>query len=73
MRVQCADITFNSSAQLLSDDQCQNATGVSGVAIQNAGTETSPSGSAESTGAAIVVKPIVGGGLLAGLIAWGLL
>ncbi|KAF1828946.1 hypothetical protein BDW02DRAFT_192546 [Decorospora gaudefroyi] len=33
----CADIMFNSSAELLSDDQCQNDTGVSGVGNEKDG------------------------------------
>ncbi|KNG50990.1 hypothetical protein TW65_71819 [Stemphylium lycopersici] len=56
----CADIMFNSTAELLSDEQCQNSTGVSASAIENAGSgseteEESPSGteggeSADETG-----------------------
>ncbi|KAH7344292.1 hypothetical protein BKA66DRAFT_434350 [Pyrenochaeta sp. MPI-SDFR-AT-0127] len=78
----CADIRFNSTAQLLSDDQCKNGTGVSGVAIQNADSNSShsgsptPSGSAaptRSSGAASGLTPTLGSGLLAGLLAWGLL
>jgi len=70
--MQCADITFNSTATLLSDDECQNATGVSGVAIVNADA-TSPEDAAQSTAAASSLGPAVGGGLLMGLVAWGLL
>ncbi|CAO2647466.1 Nn.00g083880.m01.CDS01 [Neocucurbitaria sp. VM-36] len=75
----CADIQFNSTAQLLSDDQCQNSTGVGGVAIENVDANSdSPtaSGSAaptESSGAASVLSPAIGSGLLAGLLTWGLL
>lgn len=72
----CADIVFNSTAQLLSDDQCKNATGVSGVAIQNANTNPStPSGSATParTGAASALTPTLGGGVFAALLAWGFL
>jgi hypothetical protein len=70
---QCADITFNTTAALLSDDECKNSTGVSGVAIQNAGTTSSatPTGSAapsQSSGAAVNVKPVVSGSALAGLL-----
>ncbi|KAF2680943.1 hypothetical protein K458DRAFT_407072 [Lentithecium fluviatile CBS 122367] len=60
----CADITFNSTAQLLSDSECANSTGVSGVALANAGA---------TSGATARMGPAVGGGLLAALIAWGLL
>jgi len=80
MLLQCADIRFNSSAELLSDDQCQNSTGVGGVAIQNVDANSSesptPSGSAApegSSGAASVMTPTIGTGLLAALLAWGLL
>ncbi|CAN9083311.1 unnamed protein product [Alternaria alternata] len=72
----CADIMFNSTAELLSDDQCQNGTGVSGVAIENAATETtngSSEASATPTGAASRLSPVVGSGLLAAVLAWGLL
>ncbi|OAL44764.1 hypothetical protein IQ07DRAFT_604708 [Pyrenochaeta sp. DS3sAY3a] len=76
----CADIRFNSTAQLLSDDVCKNGTGVGGIAIENvdassASTSPSPSGSsppAASTGAASVVGPVTGGGLLVAMVAWGL-
>ncbi|KAJ4377525.1 hypothetical protein N0V83_000350 [Neocucurbitaria cava] len=75
----CADIRFNSTAQLLSDDQCKNGTGVGGVAIENVDASSSsptPSGSAApagSSGAASGLSPAVGSGLVAGLLAWGLL
>ncbi|KAF1962678.1 hypothetical protein CC80DRAFT_487186 [Byssothecium circinans] len=67
----CADITFNSSAKVLADDQCQNATGVSGVAITNAGAQQA--GSSTPASAASAVRPLVGSGMLAGLVAWALL
>jgi hypothetical protein len=54
---------FNSTAELLSDDQCQNGTGVSGVAIENAATETtngSSEASATPTGAASRLSPGLG-------------
>ncbi|KAF1850051.1 uncharacterized protein K460DRAFT_400137 [Cucurbitaria berberidis CBS 394.84] len=72
----CADIRFNSTAQLLADDKCQNSTGVSGVAIENVDTNSSQSGSttpAKSSSAASALSPAVGSSLLAGLLAWGLL
>ncbi|KAF1937804.1 hypothetical protein EJ02DRAFT_355969 [Clathrospora elynae] len=78
----CADIVFNSKAQLLSDDECKNGTGVSGVEIENvSGNATqaeSPSSSgsaapAGSTGAAGRLSPVVGSGMLAAVLAWGLL
>jgi hypothetical protein len=34
--LQCADITFNSSAKLLPSDQCQNSTDIGGSPIVNA-------------------------------------
>ena len=81
--VQCADIMFNSTAELLSDEQCQNSTGVSASAIENAGSgseteEESPSGTAggdspAETGAASHLSPMVGTGLFAAALAWGLL
>jgi hypothetical protein len=52
METQCADITFTSTAHLLSGDQCKNATGVSGVALENAGSTTSNSSSTTSGSAA---------------------
>jgi hypothetical protein len=68
---------FNSTAELLSDDQCQNGTGVSGVEIENAATETEDGNSTEAsatpTGAAGKLSPFVGSGLLAAVLAWGLL
>lgn len=68
---------FNSTAELLSDDQCQNGTGVSGVEIENAATETADGNSTEAsstpTGAAGRLSPFVGSGLLAAVLAWGLL
>jgi len=73
----CADIVFNSTAQLLSDEQCKNATGVSGVTIQNANSNSSmPSGSAApagTKGAASALIPTFGGSVVAALLAWGLL
>ncbi|KAF2870241.1 hypothetical protein BDV95DRAFT_575348 [Massariosphaeria phaeospora] len=71
----CADITFNATAALLSDDECANSTGVSGVAIQNADTPstTGEPASTESKGAATVLKPAIRSGMLAALLAWGLL
>ncbi|KAL6709942.1 hypothetical protein ACN47E_000727 [Coniothyrium glycines] len=74
----CADIRFNSTAQLLADDQCYNGTGVGGVAIQNANVNStaSPSGSAApagSSGAAAILSPTMGTGIFAALLAWGLL
>jgi hypothetical protein len=75
--MQCADIVFNSTAKLLADDQCVNGTGVSAVEIGNikettTNTSSSPTASA-STGAAGALKPVIGSGLLAALLAWGLL
>ncbi|KAI8931836.1 hypothetical protein NX059_011472 [Plenodomus lindquistii] len=77
----CADIMFNSTAQLLSDDQCQNTTGVSGVPIQNAAVNSTsegatPSGSAAPAGssaAAAILSPALGSGTLAAVLAWWLL
>ena len=72
--MQCADITFNASATLLSDDVCQNGTDVGGSAIQNVGaSQTQEETPAESSGAASALSPAVGGGFLAAVIAWGLL
>jgi hypothetical protein len=75
---QCADIMFNSTATLLSDDQCQNGTGVSGIAIENvaSGTEQgSPGASTTPTGAAsrLSLSPALGTGLFAAVLTWGLL
>ncbi|KAF2279144.1 uncharacterized protein EI97DRAFT_372246 [Westerdykella ornata] len=69
----CADITFNSSAPLLSDDECKNSTGVGGIGIQNAdaaqtGTPTSPTGSTKPTGAAAALLPCAGGSVFAALV-----
>ncbi|KAF2242317.1 hypothetical protein BU26DRAFT_524470 [Trematosphaeria pertusa] len=72
----CADITFNASAALLSDDECKNGTGVAGGPVQNADSAPTPTGSAgpsESTGAAVAMMPGLGGGVLAGMVAWALL
>ncbi|EOA88074.1 hypothetical protein ACJQWK_01872 [Exserohilum turcicum] len=46
----CADIIFNSTAKLLSDDQCKNGTGVSGVAIQNVGSAATAQANGSATG-----------------------
>ncbi|OAK96950.1 hypothetical protein IQ06DRAFT_198930, partial [Phaeosphaeriaceae sp. SRC1lsM3a] len=73
----CADIKFNSTAQLLSDDQCKNATGVSGVAIANVqGNGTSTSGGSASgspspspsKAAASSMAPVLGGGVFAAVV-----
>ncbi|KAF2472432.1 uncharacterized protein BDR25DRAFT_258783 [Lindgomyces ingoldianus] len=69
----CADITFNATAALLPDNECSNSTGVSGVGIVNAGSQTiggSPNattsaGATKSSGAAAVLKPA---GLLAAVV-----
>jgi hypothetical protein len=74
---QCADVKFNSSAQLLAQDQCVNGTGVGGEVIGNlAGHSATPSGSATpaaSSGVASQMGPVVGSGLFAAVVAWGLL
>ncbi|KAL5117340.1 hypothetical protein ACEQ8H_004785 [Pleosporales sp. CAS-2024a] len=70
----CADIKFNATAQLLSDDQCKNGTGVGGVAIANVQSGGTPTGSASptrSSGAATKAGPILGSGIVAAVIAWG--
>ncbi|KAG9199900.1 hypothetical protein G6514_007800 [Epicoccum nigrum] len=74
----CADIVFNSTAQLLGDDQCKNGTGVSAQEIGNleeSATNTSggASPSSSSGAAAGLMAPVAGTGLVAGLLAWGLL
>jgi hypothetical protein len=74
--MQCADIMFNSSAQLLPDDQCQNGTGVGGVAIANVASETEGGAATPSptpTGAAGRLSPVVGSAMLAAVLAWGFL
>lgn len=72
MWVQCADITFNATAALLSDGECSNSTGVAGVGIQNVGASSaSPTESAapsESSGAAGMLTPAVGGSVFAGMV-----
>jgi len=75
MTGQCADIKFNASAQLLADDQCRNGTGVSGVAIANVEGGATPAGSAApstSSGAASKFGPVIGSGVVAAAMAWGL-
>ncbi|KAF2622930.1 hypothetical protein BU25DRAFT_304676, partial [Macroventuria anomochaeta] len=76
----CADIVFNSTAQLLADDQCVNGTGVSAQHIgnlqQSSTNSTNTSSGATpsaSTGAGSMLTPMAGSGLLAGLLAWGML
>ncbi|KAF2998506.1 hypothetical protein E8E13_003931 [Curvularia kusanoi] len=73
----CADVVFNSTAQLLSDDQCKNATGVSAEHIgnlQQSSTNTSSGASSTpSSAAGSLMAPAAGTGLLAALLAWGLL
>jgi hypothetical protein len=66
---------FNSTAELISDDQCQNGTDVSGVAIANVAstTEGGEAASSTPTGAAGRLSPVVGSGLVAAVLAWGLL
>jgi hypothetical protein len=72
---------FNSTAQLLSDDQCKNGTGVSGVQIENVGASSQTQGgngtageTPKATGAAAGrVGPMVGTTLVAAVVAWGLL
>lgn len=70
---------FNSTAQLLSDDQCKNGTGVSGVEIanvdsaaQNGGGNATGGEAPKPTGAAGRVSPAVGTALFAAVLAWGL-
>ncbi|EMD88879.1 hypothetical protein COCHEDRAFT_1226966 [Bipolaris maydis C5] len=76
----CADIMFNSTAQLLSDDKCQNSTGVSGVAIANVESATQSEGgngtsgqAPQPTGAAGHISPALGTTVFAAVLAWGLL
>ena len=76
--MQCADIVFNTTAQLLSDDQCKNGTGVSAQVIGNlqessTNTSSGASSSPSSGAAAGLMAPVAGTGLVAGLLAWGLL
>lgn len=75
--MQCADVVFNSTAQLLADDQCVNGTGVSAQHIgnvQQSSTNTSSGATpSPSKGAATGVKPAIGSGLLAALLAWAML
>ncbi|KAF2205386.1 hypothetical protein GQ43DRAFT_26398 [Delitschia confertaspora ATCC 74209] len=71
----CADITFNATAALLSSSDCQNSTNVGGVAIQNAGTSTtnpqsSPAANASTpTGAAGKMGASLGLGIAGGALA----
>ncbi|KAL1596844.1 hypothetical protein SLS59_007585 [Nothophoma quercina] len=73
----CADIVFNSTAQLLADDQCVNGTGVSAQHIgnlQQSSTNTSSGATpSASTGAAGSLIPAYGSGLFAVILAWGML
>jgi hypothetical protein len=63
------DITFSKDAKPLDDDKCTNGTGVGGTPIgASQAEEAAPSGSAQP-GAASSVKPLVGGGLLAMVLA----
>ena len=80
--MQCADIVFNSTAKVLGDDMCKNGTGVSAQEIGNLdesatnATNTSSGGGVEASpgsGAAGLMAPVAGTGLVAGLLAWGLL
>ena len=78
--MQCADIVFNKTAQLLADDQCVNGTGVSAQEIGNLGEvaegNTTGNGSADgkpNTGGAGSLKPMAGAALFGGLLAWGLM
>ncbi|KAF3042658.1 hypothetical protein E8E12_005552 [Didymella heteroderae] len=73
----CADIVFNSTAQLLADDQCVNGTGVGAQHVGNLQSSSTNSSTAAtpsaSTGAGSMLTPVAGSGLLAGLLAWGML
>ncbi|KAF1984837.1 hypothetical protein K402DRAFT_413568 [Aulographum hederae CBS 113979] len=68
----CADITFSSTAAILSGDDCTNTTGVSGVALSNAdgssggGEEGGEAASATSTGGAAMLATMAPGLLVAG-------
>lgn len=71
---------FNSTAQLLSDDQCRNSTGVSGFEIENVGSASQTEGGNSTGGAASKpasaagrVSPVVGTALFAAVLTWGLL
>ncbi|KAJ4333784.1 hypothetical protein N0V87_007352 [Didymella glomerata] len=77
LEASCADIVFNSTAQLLADDQCVNGTGVGAQFVGNLQSSTTNSTSAAtpspSSGAGIILTPMAGTGLLAGLLAWGMM
>lgn len=69
------DIEFSKDAKVLDDDKCKNGTGVTGAAIESSeAQETQPSGSPSAQpGTASSVKPFVGSGLLAAVLAIALL
>jgi hypothetical protein len=50
--LQCADITFSTTATLLDAGVCKNATGVGGVELENAGASTSGNGTGTGSGTA---------------------
>lgn len=69
------DIEFSKDAKPLDDDQCKNATGVGGTPIgAQEAQEAAPSGTGSAQpGAASSVKPFIGSGVLAMVLAIALL
>ncbi|PVI01043.1 hypothetical protein DM02DRAFT_525848 [Periconia macrospinosa] len=71
----CADITFSSSAQLLADDQCQNATGVGGEflhssAVAQGGHDHGNSGGNGQSAASALKGSSMAAVVAGGLSAW---
>lgn len=74
MDLQCADITFSSTATLLDAGVCKNSTGVGGVALANAGTptsETTTGSAASSTASGAADNTRVKVGAVVGALAVG--
>ncbi|KAF2396882.1 hypothetical protein EJ06DRAFT_533604 [Trichodelitschia bisporula] len=69
----CADITFSSQAKILEGDQCKNATGVSGVDIENVGSSKSSSANGSSSSSAPSSTATAKSDAVSGRMAWGVL
>jgi hypothetical protein len=75
--LQCADITFSTTATLLDAGVCKNATGVGGVELENAGASTSGNGTGTGSGTAATATGEAGSvrvkvGVVVGALAVGI-
>lgn len=67
------DIEFSKDAKPLDDEQCKNGTGVGGTPIGASEAQTSQPSESGKPGAASSIKPFVGSGLIAVVLAVALM